>query len=103
MSGNERPVATQKDVRRLDIPVDDALVMRDLKRFGHIRRDPDGLIDRQLPLSIEPLAQRFAFYEGHHVEEKAVRFPRVEERKDVRMLQIGGCLRFLMKPGGHGL
>lgn len=43
--------------------------------------------NRQLALALEPLAQRLARHHGHHIVEKSVGVTRVEERKNVRMLQ----------------
>ena len=42
----------------------------------------------RLFLPREPIAHRFALDERHHVEQEAVRDARIEERQDVRMLQI---------------
>ena len=42
--------------------------------------------------SRQPLAQRLALDERHHVEEEPIGVARVEQRQDVRMLQLGGGL-----------
>ena len=47
----------------------------------------DRFVDRELPLAVESLAKRFAFDVRHHVIEKTVGFARIEQRKDVRMIQ----------------
>ncbi len=47
------------------------------------------LVDRELLLAIEPAAQRFALDERHHVEQQSVRFARIEQRQQVRVLQVG--------------
>ena len=38
----------------------------------------------------EPVAEGLSLHERHHVEEEGVRLPRVEEGKDVGVLQVGG-------------
>ena len=45
--------------------------------------------DRELLLAVEPVAQRLALDEGHDVEEVAVGLARVEQRQDVRVLEVG--------------
>ena len=42
----------------------------------------------KLRLAVEPRAQRLALDERHHVVEQPVRLARVEQRQDVRMLQV---------------
>ena len=48
--------------------------------------------DRELPLAVEPVAQRLALDERHHIEQQAVGLARVEQRQDVRVLQVRGDL-----------
>ena len=43
---------------------------------------------RELTFPLEAIAQRLSLHEGHHVEEEGVRLPGVEERQNVRMLEI---------------
>src|SRR5437879_1708577 len=50
--------------------------------------DANGLLDRELFLMGDPVAQRLALDERHDVIEKAVGFPRVDEPEDVRMLKM---------------
>ena len=45
----ERPVIVDQDVRRLDVAVDDSLVMGGRQRVGDDRRDRDSLAGRQRP------------------------------------------------------
>ncbi len=51
-----------------------------------------GVGDGELLLAVQPVAQRLALDEGHDVEQVAVGLARVEERQDVRVLEIGGEL-----------
>ena len=42
----------------------------------------------KLPLALQPRAQRLALDERHHVEEQPAGVAAVEQRQDVRMLQL---------------
>ena len=52
-------------------------------------------VDRQQLLAREPVAQRLALHERHHIEQRTVRASRIVQRQDVRVLQIGGDLDLL--------
>jgi hypothetical protein len=49
----------------------------------------DRLVDGELLLTVEPRAQALPLHEGHHIVQQPVRFPRVEQRQEVRVLQVG--------------
>jgi hypothetical protein len=59
------------------------------QRVRHLARDPERVVERQLRLAAEPVAQRGAVHEGHDVVEEAVRGTGVVEGKDVGMLELG--------------
>jgi len=80
----------QQDVLRLDVPVDHPLAVGVVQRLRHLGRDPDGVADRQLLLAGEPVPERLARDEGHDVEDRALDLTGVEQRQDVRVLQVGG-------------
>jgi hypothetical protein len=63
--------------------------VRVVERARHRCRDPHSLIRRELALAPQPATQRLPFDVGHHVEEEAFGFPRVEERQEMRVLQVG--------------
>jgi hypothetical protein len=90
--GYERLALRQQDVGGLDVPVDHAPLVRRLQRARHLLRQRDRLVDRQLMLTVEALPERLPFHVRHHVEEEGVRLSRVEEREDMRVLQVGGRL-----------
>ncbi len=94
----------QQDVLGLDVPVDDAVAVGIVERARDLGGDPDRVVDRQLLLPDKPVAQRFAFDERHRIEEKAVGFARVEQRQDVRVLEVGGGSDLAQEPLGadHG-
>ena len=50
--------------------------------------DADRFVDRELLLALERRAKRLAFDVRHHVEQQPVRLAGVEQRQQVRMLQI---------------
>ena len=82
----------QQDVLGLDVAVDHALPVGVVERRGHLGGDPDGVGDGELLLAVEPVAQRLAVDERHDVEQVAVGLARVEQRQDVRVLEVGGEL-----------
>src|SRR3954466_2290035 len=58
--------------------------------MGDLVSDPKGVVDTQALLALEPMAQRLALDERHHVVQDAVRFARVVHGDDVRVLKPGG-------------
>ena len=98
--GHQRAAVVQQDVLGLDVAVDHAVPVRVVEGVGHLAGDADRVVHRELLLAVEPVAQRLALDEGHDVEEVAVGLARVEQRKDVRVLQIGGELDLGEEPLG---
>ncbi len=84
----------------LDVAVDDVVPVRVVQRARHFGGDAHRVRDRELLLPVEPVAQGLALDERHDVEQEAVRSPRVEEREDVRVLEIGGGLDLGEEPLG---
>ena len=82
--------ALQEDVLRLDVAVHDALLVRVLERIGDLARDPERVLDRELLLTVQSVAQRLPVHEGHHIEQEPARLSRVVQRQDVRVLQVCG-------------
>ena len=87
-----------------DIAVDHPAAMRIVERAGDLVGDPDRVGDRQLLLARQPVAERLPVDVRHDVEEKGVGRPRIEERQDVRMLQVRRGLDLGEEPLGadHG-
>ncbi len=52
---HHRVAILQEDVRRLDIPVDHAVAVGVVEGVGHLARDPQGIIERQLLLARQPV------------------------------------------------
>ncbi len=60
----------------------------------------DRLVDAELRLAIELVAQRLAVDERHHVIKERIGLSRIEQRENVRVLEVGGRLYFLDEPLG---
>jgi hypothetical protein len=91
----------EQDVLRLDVPVHDPLPVRMPQRVGHLIGDRYRVVDRELLLTAQPLAERLPLHVRHGVvEEPVLRLPRlaaVEERQDVRVRQVGRDLDLAQK------
>ena len=98
--GHQRAAVVQQDVLGLDVAVNHPVPVGVVERVGHLAGDPDGVPDRELPLPLEPVPQRLALDERHHVVEEAVGDPGVEQRKDVRVLQVRGGPDLRQEPLG---
>ncbi len=68
--------------------MDHAVLMRIVQRAGDCHRDPHSLIDGELTFAVEAFAQAFPFDKGHDIEQQPVRLSAVEQREEVRMLEI---------------
>ena len=64
--------------------------MRVVERLGDVGGEAHGFVDRELLLPLEALPQRFAFHIGHHVVDQAAGLAGIEQRQDMRVLQVGG-------------
>ena len=87
---DQRVPVTQQDVLRLDVAMDHAQPVGVAEGIGHLASDGDGVVDRELSFALEPVPQRLARHERHHVVQQAVGLAAVEERQDVRMLESRG-------------
>jgi hypothetical protein len=56
--GHQRVAALQENVLRLDIAVDDAVLVGVLERIGGLGRDPDSVAQRELMLTLDAVAVR---------------------------------------------
>src|SRR5438876_5727695 len=74
---HHRLPARQQDVLRFDVAVHHVVAVGVTKGARHLARDPQGLLERQLPLPLEPVPQRFPLDVRHDVKE--------EDRKSTRL------------------
>jgi len=85
------PRVVTKNVRRLDVTVDDALRARRLQPVGNLDPQFQHLLDLQ-PSGGQPLAQRLAFQALHGDEEPAFLLPDFVNRAYAGMIQRRGGL-----------
>src|SRR5207253_9040602 len=86
--GDDRVVAREEDVLRLDVTVNDALDMGERQRVGGVARDLEGRFERQASLALQPMPQRLSLDVGHDVVKQPVDFAGREDRDDVRMAEV---------------
>ena len=92
---HDRVPLIQQDVLRLDVPVNHCLAMRVLERDPSTSTDDPQLRRRRQAalLAIEPVAQRLSLDVRHHVDTASpFTLARVEQREDVRMVELRGEL-----------
>ena len=77
-------------IPRLDVPVNHPVAMSVVERLGHVGGDADGVIDRKLMLTVQPLPQTLPLDRRHHVEEEPVGLPGIVQWQNVRVLQVRG-------------
>ena len=65
------PSRREQDVLRLDVAVDDAVLVGVVQRAGRLAGDPERVLHRELPLPAEPVAEALALDEGHGEPELA--------------------------------
>jgi hypothetical protein len=68
--------------------MNDAVTVCVVERSGDGGGDTDGVGDRELSFALEPPAKGFTFDKGHDVEQQPVRLTAVEQRQEIRVLQI---------------
>jgi hypothetical protein len=78
-----------EDVRRLDVPVDEAAGMRRIEGVGDLGRPGDELVRRDRP-AVDPLLERGSFEKLHHDERPTLVIADVEDAADVRVAERGG-------------
>jgi hypothetical protein len=78
----------EQQVLRLDVTMDDALVVGELQRVAQRRHDGQRLLRRELSRA-QKLAQIHAIHEFHEQKIKPARLSKVVNGNDVRMVQRG--------------
>ena len=91
-------VGSELDVRRLEVAVDDALLVGLFERLGDLPRDRDGLVDGNRP-ALQALREVFPLDELHGEDALAGDLLQAEEGGDVRMREGGEDLRLALEAG----
>jgi hypothetical protein len=87
----------EQNILWFDIAVDDAVTVGAVERIGDFGGKAHSLVDWQLPLAVEPRAERFPFDEWHGEPEDIPRSTRVEHRQDMGMLQARSQSNFSLE------
>lgn len=82
-------IGRDRDVRGLEIPMHDALLMRRVERGGNLSRDGQGVVERQRAARDQVLPQRDARNELEDEAGEVVSLFEAEERRDVGMVERG--------------
>jgi hypothetical protein len=77
-----------EDVFRLDVTVDEPRVVGVLQCLGQVADDVERLGNGKATFLVEQIPQRPLFEVGHDIEQTVGALPRVDQRKDVGMLQL---------------
>src|SRR6516162_4902465 len=94
----DRDLHGERDVRRLQIPVDDALLMGGFERLGDLLGNAEGVINRDGAAS-DSLIQALAVNEFEHEELRAVGFFEAVDLRDVRVIERRENLGFTTESG----
>ena len=86
----QRVLAAQQDVFRLDVAMYDAFGVGERNRFGDVTQDADGVLQGHLTRAVELPAECFALHQRHRIPGQTVDLARREERNDMRVVQTSG-------------
>src|SRR6185503_14044539 len=89
---HHRMTGLEENVLRLDIAMDDVPVMSVAQGIRHLARDPQRVLDRELPLAGQTTAQRLPLDVGHDIVRETTGFAGVVQWQDVWMGEPGGDL-----------
>ena len=95
---DEGVCARPENVRRLDVAMNDALLVRVCKRINDIVQNSHRVANRQRSFSVHRGLQRLTHDERHCVIEELAVFSRGQERHYVRMLELRGHLNLAPEP-----
>jgi hypothetical protein len=92
----ELGIGHEDDVRRLDVAMDDAALVRGVERPTQANREVHRAHPLELVLAPQHSSQRRPGHVLHH-EERGIADHEIDEARDVAMLDGGGGHRFLLK------
>ena len=90
------PSARDHDVRRLQVAMDDAALVREVNRFGDLRREPHGLFARQRALA-QALTQRRAIDVFHRDKRTLGVLAHLVDLADERVIESRRGLGFVQQ------
>jgi hypothetical protein len=99
--GHERLAARQEHVVRLDVAVDEPLLVGVRECGGHVAQHANSLAHRQLAAPLQSGPQRVALDERHAVVEQLAGSARSEQGHDVRVTEPRGDADFLPEAIGR--
>jgi hypothetical protein len=65
----------QEDVLRLDVAMNQSMLVGILQRVSHFSGDANRVLDRELALALQPIPQRLALDERHDIEQELGGWP----------------------------
>src|SRR6476620_1384247 len=86
--------ALQQNVLGLDVAMYDAERMRRAECVGDLARNVHRHFNRELPLAVQSCSKRLTGDVRHYIVQSSVGFTGIEERQDVRMLELCSHLDF---------
>ena len=94
-------LAGDEDIRRLDVPVDDPLLMRVVDRMADLDEEPEALPGRKT-VPIAEMGDGNALHVLHHeVRTALLRGSGVKDLRDVHMIHHGESLTLRLEAGDH--
>ena len=88
----------KQDVLGLDVAVYDAVGVGKAQRVGDFAGDLQRVVQGQLLLALQPVAQRLPLHVRHHVVQQTDRRARVVEGQDVRVGELSRDLDLAEEP-----
>jgi len=96
--GDHGVLPRDQHVVRLDVPVDQSVLVGIGERLRDVEQDAHRFGDRQFALTHELRPQGLAFDQRHRVVEQTLSRSGGEQGDDVRVLQLGGALDLTAEP-----
>ena len=93
----------QQDVLGLDVAVHDIVMMRVVERTRDLPGDRQRLVDAELFVTLQAVAQRFSPHVRLHVPQKTVGLPRIDQGENVGVIEPRGDLDFIDESFGAEL
>ena len=85
--GQQRVTVAEEDVLGLHVPVNHPVAMGAIQCLGRSAGDTQRILDRQLLVALEPIAQRLALDVGHREPELSCGLARIVHTQEVGVLQ----------------